>query len=83
MTDQDARPLARSDFEMPSVFSNPRLAHRLRARDLGTPDGLERGWVHAAQLAWWRHYRHAKRSGRAKDRAFLRRYATLLEAADR
>jgi len=38
------------------VFRDRRLAQRLKARDLGTSDGLERGWVHAAQLAWRRHY---------------------------
>jgi len=43
------------------AFHNPQLAHRLEERDAGTPDGREQGWVHAVQLAWRRHYGHAKR----------------------
>jgi len=38
------------------VFRRPHLTKRLEARDVGTPDGLEKHWVHAAQLAWQRHY---------------------------
>ncbi len=32
----------------------------VRERDLGTPDGSQKGWVHSATLAWQRHYRSAK-----------------------
>ena len=38
------------------LFRQPHLTRRLEARDVGTPDGLEKHWVHAAQLAWRRHY---------------------------
>ena len=48
--------------EEPPVFGNPGLARRLAERDLRTPDGAERGWVHAAQLAWQRHYGRARRA---------------------
>ena len=33
-----------------------RLNARLKERDLKTPDGAEKGWVHEMQLAWRRHY---------------------------
>ena len=36
------------------LFRQQRLNARLAARDLGTLDGAENGWVHAAQLAWRR-----------------------------
>jgi transcriptional regulator with XRE-family HTH domain len=39
------------------VFRRRQLRRRLEARDVGTPDGLEKSWVHATQLAWQRHYR--------------------------
>lgn len=39
------------------VFRSAQETTRLRERDLGTPDGADRSWVHAAQLAWRRHYR--------------------------
>ena len=38
-------------------FYGHKLTRRLQERDLGTPDGVERGWVHKALLAWHRHYR--------------------------
>ena len=43
------------------VFRRKDLEMRLMERDLGTPDGLERGWVHASLLAWQRHYRKARK----------------------
>jgi len=39
------------------VFRQSRLNRRLKQQDLGTPDGLEKGWVHAVLLGWQRHYR--------------------------
>ncbi len=33
----------------------------VKERDLGTPDGSEKGWVHKATLAWQRHYRSIRR----------------------
>lgn len=42
------------------VFRRPALNDRLHQRDIGMPDGLERGWVHTVLLAWQRHY-HARR----------------------
>lgn len=45
----------------PPVFRQARLNARLQERDDGTPDGSEKGWVHAAQLAWRRHYRARRR----------------------
>jgi len=42
------------------VLRPRRLNVRLKERDLGTPDGTEKGWVHAVQLAWRRHYGRAK-----------------------
>jgi len=45
------------------LFRDPKLMARLRERDLGAPDGTEKGWVHAAQLAWRRHYGSARRRG--------------------
>ena len=44
------------------VFRQRRLNVLLAKRDLGTPDGTEKGWVHAVQLAWQRHYAAAKRT---------------------
>ena len=38
------------------LFRHKRLNARLAERDLGTPDGAEKAWVHAAQFAWRRHY---------------------------
>jgi len=43
-----------SEVERP-VFRNRVLAQRLAAREASVPDGTERGWVHAAMLAWQRH----------------------------
>lgn len=45
------------------VFRHARVNAHLQERDLGTPDGIEKEWVHAAQLAWRRHYRTADRRG--------------------
>ena len=38
-----------------AVLFGQHLRKRLEARDLGTPDGLDRSWVHASLLAWQRH----------------------------
>jgi transcriptional regulator with XRE-family HTH domain len=43
-----------------SAFRDRRLNQRLHERDVATPDGSEKGWVHAAQLAWRRHYSRAR-----------------------
>lgn len=43
------------------VFRQARLRERLSERDRRVCDGTEKGWVHAAQLAWQRHYGHARR----------------------
>ncbi len=37
------------------IFRNRLLQQRMEKRDYSTPDGLERGWVHAVLLAWQRH----------------------------
>jgi len=37
------------------VYRDRALAKKLAERDEGTPDGVERGWVHAVMLAWQRH----------------------------
>ena len=42
------------------VFRGLALNRRLSERDLGAPDGLETGWVHAVQMAWRRHYHGAR-----------------------
>ena len=42
------------------IFRRELLNVRLHERDVGTPDGLEKGWVHSAQLAWQRHYQLEK-----------------------
>ncbi|MBI1992155.1 MAG: hypothetical protein HYS71_02820 [Candidatus Omnitrophica bacterium] len=69
------------------IFRQVRLCERLNERDRGARDGIEKGWVHDAQLAWQRHYVHRrltkllgskKAAGRPKDRQFLRRYPSLL-----
>lgn len=39
------------------VFRQPALNRRLEEREADAADGSERGWVHAALLAWQRHYR--------------------------
>ena len=39
------------------VFRSRRAVRALETKDLGTPDGTERGWVHRALLAWQRHYK--------------------------
>lgn len=44
-----------------AVFRQPRLNARLHERDRGTPDGLDKGWVHASLLAWQRHTRSLRR----------------------
>ena len=38
------------------IFVRRALNQRLREWDLGTPDGLEKAWVHQLMLAWQRHY---------------------------
>ena len=38
------------------LFRQRRLNARLAERDVKTTDGTEKGWVHAVQLAWRRHY---------------------------
>ncbi|MBI3318842.1 MAG: helix-turn-helix transcriptional regulator [Candidatus Omnitrophica bacterium] len=43
------------------IFRRRELNLRLQERDLGIPDGSERGWVHAALLAWQRHYGAGRR----------------------
>ena len=43
-----------------SPFGQRDLALRLKERDLGTPDGSERTWVHRALLAWQRHYKKSR-----------------------
>ena len=40
-----------------AVFGELAIRQRLQARDIGTPDGSEKGWTHAVLLAWQRHYR--------------------------
>lgn len=42
------------------LFRSRTLNRKLHKRDLGTPDGSEKGWVHTAMLAWQRHYRASK-----------------------
>lgn len=41
-------------------FGQSDLALQLKMRDLGTPDGLERQWVHNTLLSWQRHYQTAR-----------------------
>ena len=48
------------DTESP-LFARAELNRRLKERDLSLSDGLERGWVHAALLAWQRHYGSLKK----------------------
>lgn len=43
------------------VFRQAWLRGRLSERDRGTADGAEKGWVHAAQIAWRRHYGATRR----------------------
>lgn len=38
------------------IFRSQRAMRALEKKDLGIPDGTERGWVHQALLAWQRHY---------------------------
>ena len=38
------------------LFRPRQLNARLAERDLTTPDGVEKGWVHHVQLSWRRHY---------------------------
>jgi DNA-binding Xre family transcriptional regulator len=38
------------------IFREARLNELLRKRELEALEGSERGWVHAALLAWQRHY---------------------------
>ncbi len=40
----------------PVIYRNALLNRRLVARDVGAVDGQEKGWVHALQHAWRRHY---------------------------
>ena len=44
----------------PPPFSETRLNERLAERDRRAEDGQEKGWVHAVQLAWLRHYRRQR-----------------------
>jgi DNA-binding Xre family transcriptional regulator len=44
-----------------AVFRRAALNDRLSERDRGTPDGLDKGWVHTALLTWQRHTRSLKR----------------------
>lgn len=44
----------------PPLFRNRNLTACLQKKDMGIPDGTERGWVHASLLAWQRHYRRTK-----------------------
>lgn len=43
------------------IFRHTSLSERLRERDRRAIDGAEKGWVHAAQLAWQRHYESRRR----------------------
>lgn len=38
------------------VWRRADLNRRLQERDLGAVDGVEKGWVHAAQRAWRAHF---------------------------
>ncbi|MBI2871463.1 MAG: helix-turn-helix transcriptional regulator [Candidatus Omnitrophica bacterium] len=42
--------------EAGSLSKQPELLGRVRARDLDSPDGAEKTWVHRTLLAWQRHY---------------------------
>ena len=42
------------------VFSKSSLMKRLEERDQKILDGTDRSWVHAALLAWQRHYRRRR-----------------------
>ena len=44
------------------LFRDARLNARLQERDAESPDGAEKGWLHAAQFAWRRHYAGRKRT---------------------
>ena len=46
------------------VFRTAWLSERLRERDHGACDGMEKSWVHAVQLAWQRHYGAGRRDRR-------------------
>lgn len=37
------------------VYRAPSVAEQLAVREAGTPDGVEKGWVHTTMLAWQRH----------------------------
>ena len=43
------------------LFRSRALNLWLKERDLGTPDGSEKGWGHGAMFAWQRHYRSIRR----------------------
>lgn len=43
------------------IFTSARLNQHVQELEQAAEDGQEKGWVHAAQLAWLRHYRHARR----------------------
>ena len=43
------------------LFKSPEVNRWVKERDLGTPDGSEKGWVHGAVLAWQRHYRSVRK----------------------
>ncbi len=46
---------------LPVIYRNVLLNRRLAARDLGTADGQEKGWVHVLQHSWRRHYARRRR----------------------
>ena len=45
------------------VFNRSRLNQLLVERERRAGDRLEKGWVHAIQLGWLRHYRARQRKG--------------------
>ncbi len=42
------------------IFRTARVNEALAQRDRRAHDGQEKGWVHAAQLAWVRHFRRPR-----------------------
>lgn len=48
---------------IPAVFKRPRLDQLLVERERLAGDQSEKGWVHAVQLGWLRHYRARRRKG--------------------
>lgn len=43
------------------IFRRGSLNEALRKRDVEALDGLKKTWVHAALLAWQRHYRNVRK----------------------